>query len=293
MRRIYLLGILTTAIAAAAFAMAQGNNSNPHNFTQSDCFSCHFTLPADGTPNEPLRFTDTISNLCARCHDMSKTISHQVDVIPSSRVNIPPDMPLDAEGKITCVTCHDIHRAYINPLTGQRTYFLRRDVIGKNFCISCHNSKEGVKQIQLASLAPDVNANRTAMIPSHQAVMDRSHGFAHFEVIDQTSDVDPLSLACLDCHGDGTGQKTSLNIGVFNHADASIGLSHPIGMDYSDAIVGKDDYVSEENLDKRLKLFDGKIGCCTCHNPYGSQGDTLVIGTQDSYQDLCLACHIK
>ncbi len=291
MRRTYLLAILTTAVAAAAFATQYDNNSNPHAFTQSDCFSCHFTLPTESS-SEPLRFTDTISNLCARCHDMSKTISHQVDIAPSNRVNIPPDMPLDSRGRITCITCHDIHRPYINPLTGRRTYFLRRDVIGKNFCISCHDTKEGIKQIQMESTSADINENSTS-VQFHWTVMNKSHGFANFDVIDQSADIDPLSLACLDCHGDDTEQKTTLNIGVFNHAEADIGLSHPIGMDYETASDGKDDYVQVGYLDKRLKLFDGKIGCCTCHDPYSSQGGALVIGTPDSYQDLCLACHIK
>ncbi len=292
MRPIYLLSILTTAIAAVAFATQYGSDSNPHNFTQSDCFSCHFTIPTEGS-TEPLRFTDTISNLCARCHDMSGIISHQVDIVPSNRVNIPPDMPLDSRGRITCVTCHEIHGPYINPLTGQKTFFLRREVIGKSFCISCHNTDEGIKQIQMGSPSADVNDNRTSIFPIHKSVMDRSHGFASYDVIDQSSDIDPLSLACLDCHGDDTIQKTSLKIGVFNHADANIGMSHPIGMDYETASDGKDDYVQVDSLDKRLKLFDGKVGCCTCHDPYSSQGDALVIGTPDSYQDLCFACHIK
>lgn len=292
MRPIYLLSILTTAITAVAFATQYGSDSNPHNFTQSDCFSCHFTIPTEGS-TEPLRFTDTISNLCARCHDMSGIISHQVDIVPSNRVNIPPDMPLDSRGRITCVTCHEIHGPYINPLTGQKTFFLRREVIGKSFCISCHNTDEGIKQIQMGSPSADVNDNRTSIFPIHKSVMDRSHGFASYDVIDQSSDIDPLSLACLDCHGDDTIQKTSLKIGVFNHADANIGMSHPIGMDYETASDGKDDYVQVDSLDKRLKLFDGKVGCCTCHDPYSSQGDALVIGTPDSYQDLCFACHIK
>ena len=291
MRLTYLLAILAASVAAAAFAAQYGGNPNPHAFSQSDCFSCHFTLPAEGS-GEPLRFTDTITNLCARCHDMSGTISHQVDVAPSNRVNIPPDMPLDSRGRLTCVTCHEIHEAYINPLTGRRTYFLRRGVIGKSFCISCHNTAEGISRIRMGSPAADVNENSTS-VQFHWTVMDKGHGFANFDVIDHISAIDPLSLACLDCHGGNTEQKTTLNIGVFNHADADIGRSHPIGMDYEEASDGKDDYVQVEDLDKRLKLFDGKIGCCTCHDPYGSQGDALVIGASDSYQDLCLACHIK
>jgi hypothetical protein len=120
MRRIFIIGLLATAVAAAAFGIEFDDRSNPHEFTRTDCFYCHLSPPPEGTPGEPLKFTDTVSNMCARCHDMSKSISHQVNMKPSDRVNIPKDMPLDADGKMTCVTCHDIHRAYINPLTARR-----------------------------------------------------------------------------------------------------------------------------------------------------------------------------
>ncbi len=289
MRRIFIIALLTTAVAAAAFAVEFDSRSNPHEFTRTDCFYCHVTLPSKGTPSEePLRLTDTVSNMCARCHDMSKSISHQVNMKPSDRVNIPRDMPLDADGKMTCATCHDIHREYVNPLTGQKTYFLRRDVIGKNFCLSCHNTEEGIKQIQLASIGPDVN--KTALTDSHRTVMNKGHGFARFKVSDKGADLDPLSLACLDCHG-GASPKTTLGKGVWPHSTSCIGLSHPIGVDYSLATMGNAGYVPEEKLDKRLRLFDGKIGCCTCHDPYAAEGKTLVIGARGSFQGLCLACH--
>jgi predicted CXXCH cytochrome family protein len=131
------------------------------------------------------------------------------------------------------------------------------------------------------------------MIPSHRPVMDKSHGFAHFEVLDQSTNLDPLSLACLDCHDDSASPKTTLGSGVWRHTTSGIGLTHPIGVDYSVATIAKTSYVPEEKLDKRLRLFNGKIGCCTCHDPYASQGNTLVIGAHGNFQGLCLACHTK
>jgi predicted CXXCH cytochrome family protein len=288
MRSIFIIGLLTSAIAAAAFAVEFEGRSNPHEFTRTDCFYCHLSPPSKGTPGEPLKFTDTVSNMCGRCHDMSKSISHQVDMKPSDRVNIPKDMPLDAAGKMTCVTCHDIHRAYINPLTGQKTYFLRRDVIGKNFCLSCHNTEEGIKQIRLAKAGPD--AGRATLETSHRLVMDRGHGFSDLNVSGRSKNLDPLSLACLSCH-ESASAKTALKSGVWCHTASGIGLSHPVGVDYSLATMGKAGYVPEEKLDKRLRLFGGKIGCCTCHDPYEANGKTLVIGVRGNYQNLCLACH--
>jgi predicted CXXCH cytochrome family protein len=166
-------------------------------------------------------------------------------------VNIPKDMPLDVAGKMTCVTCHDIHRAYINPLTGQKTYFLRRDVIGKNFCLSCHNTEEGIKQIRLTKAGPHVDP--AALTTSHRLVMDRGHGFADFKVYGHGANLDPLSLACLACH-ESASAKTALKKGVWRHRASGIGFSHPIGVDYSVATMGKAGYVLEEKLDKRLRL---------------------------------------
>ena len=67
-----ILFITVCAMAAAAFAIASlDNGAVPHQFSDNDCFSCHFTIPQEGDTG-PLRFTDTISRLCGHCHDMSK-----------------------------------------------------------------------------------------------------------------------------------------------------------------------------------------------------------------------------
>jgi len=289
--------IITTACmllaAAIAIGFDEGENA-PHAFTDNDCFMCHFTLPREGdTSREPLRFTDSITKLCSRCHDMSKSVSHQVDMKPSDSITVPADMPLDEEGKITCITCHDVHKPYKNPLTGERTYFLRREPAGKFFCLSCHKNEESLRQIRLASLEP-FNTGAAEGV-SHRPAMDLGHGFAKFEVLDPSTGLDNVSLACMDCHDDTIpSQRTSLGAGMWRHAKEGIGLSHPIGMEYYRATLDHKDLVSENELDPRIKLFDGKMGCCTCHDPYApGDGQGLVIGSRDSYQDLCFGCHLK
>ena len=284
---LFILVAVSIVVATTLAIGFRDGGGSPHAFTDSDCFLCHFTLPREGgNDGEPLRFTDSITRLCARCHDMSGVVSHQVEMVPSADVKIPPDMPLDENGRVTCVTCHDVHKPYKNPLTGERTYFLRRDVLGKNFCIACHINGVALNAIRMTPEGP---------VTTHKPAMDKAHGFAHFEVLDPASPLDPLSLACLDCHDDSPGsRKTTLGEGVWKHATEGIGLSHPIGMDYYRATINHKDLVPERDLDKKLRLFDGKMGCCTCHDPYApGDGRSLVIGTKESYQDLCFACHIK
>ena len=42
-------------------------------------------------------------------------------------------------------------------------------------------------------------------------------------------------------------------------------------------------------LDKRIRLFNGKVGCGSCHNPYSKNAKFLVIETEGGR--LCLSCH--
>ncbi len=294
MRRLIPIALIAILLLAAGIAVGnRTDQESPHAFTDNDCFMCHFTLPRAGdTAGGPLRFTDSISKLCARCHDLSATMSHQVDFVPPPEIAVPADMPVDEEGRITCITCHEIHKPYRHPLTGERTYFLRREPAGKYFCLSCHRTEEALRQIQIASLDP---FSTGADGVSHRPAMDRAHGFATYEVLDTGVNIDKLSVACLDCHDEpGKPSRTTLGAGVWRHASDGIGLSHPIGMEYYRATRDYPDLVPEDRLDRRVKLFNGKIGCCTCHDPYvPGDGQGLVIGSRDSYQDLCFACHIK
>jgi len=295
MRRYFLLMFGLAIVAAATYAVGDyDGQGSPHEFTDSDCFLCHFTLPTQGDAAQGrLRLTEPITALCARCHDMTMSVSHKVDFVPPPGFEIPGDLPLDEDGRITCNTCHDVHKPSKNPLTGERTYFLRREPAGKYFCLACHKTDEALTQIRIGgvgALLSDIAAS-----VSHRPVMDKSHGFARIEVLDPGTELDTISLACLDCHnGDGTANKTSLGAGIWRHASEGIGLSHPIGIDYEKAAWGDKELVQKDRLDKRLKLFDGKMGCCTCHDPYApGDGEGLVIGAKDSYEDLCFACHLK
>jgi predicted CXXCH cytochrome family protein len=44
-------------------------------------------------------------------------------------------------------------------------------------------------------------------------------------------------------------------------------------------------------LRKEVKLYEGKIGCGSCHNIYSKEKYMLVISNDSSV--LCLECHLK
>jgi predicted CXXCH cytochrome family protein len=69
--------------------------------------------------------------------------------------------------------------------------------------------------------------------------------------------------------------------------------SHPIGVVYDDARGrqgAKTDLKPIAMVDRRIRFFNGKVGCGSCHNPYSTIEKRLVMSDRGS--ELCLACHI-
>jgi predicted CXXCH cytochrome family protein len=282
---VWSLELVAVFAAVALGAASVGSifvNGEPHNFSTNECYSCHFTLPEPGS-TEPMSFMDDITTMCTRCHEVS-SLSHVVDVEP--QIPIPDGMPLSAQGTITCVTCHDPHCAPTNPKTGEKTYFLRLAGPGKQFCLLCHEDKNQPGEVTIFSPSGGV---------THRRSMTLSHGLASFKVVDPLTDLDPLSVMCIRCHDnkEDEADKSKLGMGIWDHGEG-IGRSHPIGMNYGDAAWNNNELVPERDLDRRIVLFDDKVGCCSCHNMYAMGGGPgLVIGDMDNYQDLCFGCHIK
>jgi hypothetical protein len=128
--------ILFFALAAAALLLPAPDAHAVHETAgKVRCLDCHSWLPLnDKKPS----FRDEVGAVCAGCHRNAHlgagTFSHPVNV-PSSMA-VPRDMPLDAKGRIVCVTCHRFHTGHKDS-DGKKSYFLRRS-IGKPFCYSCH-----------------------------------------------------------------------------------------------------------------------------------------------------------
>ena len=66
--------------------------------------------------------------------------SHPVGERPEERhrkMKVPGDLPLDAGGRIMCLTCHTAHGQYV-------AYFLRRSSPDRGFdilCEACHGKR--------------------------------------------------------------------------------------------------------------------------------------------------------
>jgi len=114
---------------------------NPHHEIQSGrgCELCHDTKPDRSKPIDvkKLKFKGDIVVLCQRCHEYQPhpaNFNHNglpdAERMKRVRIQIPDDFPLDAEGKLTCATCHNPHVGDVAALRGV--------VVGLEICDNCH-----------------------------------------------------------------------------------------------------------------------------------------------------------
>jgi len=97
-----------------------------YHYTGKYCTDCHEQIPQEGG-NQFLKYGGDFNKLC-KCHvEAPVNYIHPVGIAPSheKKAKIPADFPLQ-EGKITCLTCHDIYwqcqkrRVDKNSLRGKR-----------------------------------------------------------------------------------------------------------------------------------------------------------------------------
>ncbi|OGW55658.1 MAG: hypothetical protein A2Z46_01525 [Nitrospirae bacterium RBG_19FT_COMBO_55_12] len=247
--------------------------TEPHKF--QECLSCHLTDSAGKILERQM--TAPITTLCARCHEkiLTEGYLHPVDIRPRN-IRVAADMPLSPHGEITCSTCHDIHASYLTPYNTP-SHYLRRYESGRDFCGACH--------------AGVVNGKR-----GHTTSLGESHFLSKYTVTDPSLGIDPMSKNCVSCHDGSFAASATIHAGRWSHGRDFIRHdqgSHPIGVLYEDARGrqgAKTDLKPITIVDRRIRFFEGKVGCGSCHDPYSTIEKRLVMSDQGS--KLCLSCHI-
>lgn len=217
-----------------------------------------------------------VTSLCAECHEqiLSDGYMHPLNVRPEHMI-IPSDMPLSRSGEINCVTCHDVHSDYLTPY-GARTYFLRRQEKGKAFCSICHSGLE---------------LNR-----GHKASLGEAHFRSQYIVTNTSQEIDSMSRNCISCHDGTYATSVSILAGEWKHGNEFMRHdkgSHPIGINYEAVRINRGrrtDLKPISQVDFRIRFFNGKVGCGSCHDPYSRIEKQLVMSDENS--KLCFACHI-
>lgn len=257
--------------AAGIFFVILYSSSRPlkHDFT-GQCTMCHEEIPKKGTPLHEVKLKSSPEKLCDACHQMNMNASHPVGVKPNKPIAM--QSYLDAQGRLTCLTCHDVHKENKdiygdNELKG----LLRGHASGRAFCYTCHNE------------------DMLKMDWRHTNAINYAHMSDQLLQHNDGALLDTFSVECLSCHDGVISHMTDIapRAGDFRHG---IGLSHPIGVEYP-MISVRHDFVDINTLPSGIKLFDGKVGCLSCHNPYGGKKNLLVMDNKGSA--LCLGCHRK
>ena len=246
----------------------------PHKFPQDQCPTCHVMDSSGEVAGN--RLTGPTTRLCGRCHKglFDEGYMHPLNVRPK-KAKIPADFPLSPTGEIVCSTCHDIHSSFLTPY-GAPSHYLRRYEAGSKFCEACH---AGVSA-------------RTG----HAGSMGEAHFQSKYVQTGSSQEIDPISKNCISCHDGSYASSVSIRAGAWRHQKELMSHdagSHPIGINYEVARAsrGKRSLLKPAGtIDRRIRLFDGKVGCGSCHDPYSTIEKRLVMS--DYQSKLCFACHM-
>ncbi|MBC8413341.1 MAG: cytochrome c3 family protein [Nitrospira sp.] len=248
--------LIIICIAAVVYALSPAK----HQFSDDQCSLCHTSADMD---SEQLIISSSKS--CYQCHSkQEQQRSHPSDLYPSMK--IPPDMPL-VDGKLTCVTCHFVHTDDKN-MFALKESLIRRQVRGLLYCNTCHMVDQ-----------------------KGHLVFEPIHVGSTYKVTDSKIRIDDMSMECIECHAIGMSSiEAGLGAGSWSHFTKE--FPHPIGIDYSSfSMMNGKDYKPASMLNPDVRLFNGKIGCGTCHNIYSKNKKMLTMENRGS--ELCLQCHNK
>lgn len=241
---------------------ADGNVQRPHQFHQNQCAICHETV--DGT-NKAIDLPPVSSDICIACHPgITANMSHPVDIVPGNR--LPPELPL-VNDRLSCLTCHVVHPTSLNTNAPRRS-LLRKPGRGAQFCTVCHLREAD---------------DHTLFEKAHP--LSRSH-------TDRQLALDAYTLQCAQCHDRHLRPRRARAGSGRRRRSVNGPGKHPVGVALADvAAKNPKRFNPPVFLSEQMRLYDGRIGCGTCHSAYSKEKNMLV--TDNRAGGLCLQCHIK
>lgn len=237
--------------------------------------------------------------VCISCHDGSVRDSrgticndpgHRAGRIPSKKVSIPPDFPLDERGALKCTTCHTPH-AVSEGSASMVEYFLRAPNENSSFCRTCHKAKLG--GLARGNHPLDVSAEvKTRVIVEaggqfgterfNQIICEtchRAHGGINEKfLVLPVENTKSLSVLCEACH-----TKNAIRPG----STSGKTRSHPV-----DVVPGRGVQIPPAwaHGEKTFVGSRGELVCRTCHKPHGAGSEFLLANPQGK-DALCIQCH--
>ena len=273
------MGLMALSIYLSPAGSAQASMmDNPHHFLQA-CGNCHESGAQTDKSQKitvgPLH--RDINQTCNQtgCHDLNSSLNHPIGV--NAGGHVPAEMPLSSKGQITCLTCHDeLNRSNSKNIPA----FLRR-APGQDLCASCH----------LASGATSKKRSHWQFTTKAHLGTKKAQAYSN-NYTAAINDIDRESLSCLSCHDDvsaviaGDNESTSARMQRRRYMS-----DHPIGMTYATKANSNREFKMPSKVDARIRLFNGRMGCGSCHNLYDSGKKNLSLPFTRG--ELCRQCHIK
>ncbi len=237
-------------------ALERGRYANPHGKPDyGACLGCHIEVSLKKEQmRSNMRYGGDDMRICHSCHGAMEAC-HPVLILLPATMKPGEGLPLTADGKIKCLTCHD-------PKTegGGGGVTVRRKEKGEPvnaICFRCHNRAE------LASRNPHTTmADRDTCRFCHDTMTDPTN-----EEAGRVSFISNTRLICLRCHAQDY---------------------HPMGVNHM--VPPKQELPEVFRLDNR-----GRMTCTTCHNPHidtrenKERSRRFVIEGKGS--DICSRCH--
>ncbi len=207
---------------------------------------------------------------CVQCHQVDVLFSHPVGITPSMRV--PSHLPL-TEGKITCLTCHDNDDpAAHDRARQQHSPMLREGGSPLGLCVECHDPGETRR------------GHGSRLTQAHLLWPGKS-----FSDKGLTGGVDAETRSCLACHDGAVALDISDGMGVSSHGEHPVGVEFRSRRDTVGRPIRERTFPPAAALDSRIRLFDNRVGCGSCHSPYSTEKHLLV--KSNHLSALCTSCH--
>ena len=231
-------------------------------------------------------------DMCLSCHDGSvvdsrfkvwSTRHHTTDAAPSPAVHIPTEkFPLDAQGRMTCATCHTAH-AVAGDSDLRTVIFLRQPNVDSSLCLACHPQHAQKSDCQhplgqAKSPVPKVILDAGGKTsPDGHAIFCQTchepHGAQNAWML-----VLPPSQLCVACHTDKAPEASP-------PAGAPV---HRIGHTYAG-------FKPPPALLNERATFgpEGELSCLSCHRLHDASGARPLLIRKNESGSLCLDCHEK
>lgn len=281
-----LLPALAIGLALAWPALA-GDRSPGSASSARECAVCHVrwvtSFFSGGSQSDFMSRpgSDAVQSeeMCFSCHDGSvqdsrvrllKGARHQVKKPPPPGMVVPPEFPLDADGNVTCGTCHTAHGVSLEEAKQGDTFFLRASNRGSAMCVRCHTEQSAEAKGNHPYLPTPAaeGAHAVTCEDCHDV-----HGATEKPMLARGAGDSSL---CLQCHEDRG------NDGVHGLA----GGGHPVG------VVPVTASPSSALLALGARLGPGgQVTCLSCHGMHGrARTDSLLLETSAGSK-LCVSCH--